>query len=39
MLDPIKPHWFSELEALDINKMSPLEALIFLQKIKDEGFE
>lgn len=39
VLKPIKPKWFSDLENLDINKMSPIEALIFLQKIKDEGLE
>ncbi len=39
VLDPVKPKWFSDLENLDLNNMSPLEALIFLQKIKDDGFK
>ncbi|MDY0214862.1 MAG: DNA mismatch repair protein MutS [Bacilli bacterium] len=36
---PLKPLWYQQLENIKIEEMTPLEALIFLKKIKDEGFK
>ncbi len=36
---PLKPLWYQQLENLKIEEMTPLEALILLKKIKDEGFK
>ncbi len=36
---PLKPLWYQQLENLKIEEITPLEALILLQKIKDEGFK
>ena len=36
---PLKPLWYQQLENLNIDEMTPLDALILLKKIKDEGFK
>lgn len=36
---PLKPLWYQQFENLKIEEMTPLEALILLKKIKDEGFK
>lgn len=36
---PLKPLWYQQLEQLKIEEMTPLDALILLKKIKDEGFK
>ena len=36
---PLKPLWYQQLEQLKIDEMTPLDALILLKKIKEEGFK
>jgi len=36
---PLKPLWYQQLENLNIDEMTPLDALILLKKIEDEGFK
>lgn len=35
---PLKPLWYQQLEATNIEEMTPIEALLLLKRIKDEGF-
>lgn len=36
---PLKPVWYQQLETTNIDEMTPIEALLLLKRIKDEGFK